>query len=141
MMYEKATAREKEFRMSDFSKDFLNTQKKKLLLEKEKIQQNFATFTQETKEAGAQTYSEEGDLAQKYMDQKLNISLRENDLRKLRLIDLALKKIEDGSYGYCEESGDPIEQRRLEKRPWARLTLYFAELEEKERQRTFTRAG
>ncbi len=126
--------------MGDFTKKFLDEQKVKLLKHKEQIIENFKAFTQETKNEGKNLVSEEGDLAQKYTDQKLNISLREKDLRTMREIDLALRKIDDGTYGYCEESGEPIEQKRLEKKPWARLSLYYAELEEREQQRYFKRS-
>lgn len=126
--------------MTDFTKKFIDTQKKKLLLEKEKIVNNFKAFTEESKTEGKNIVSEEGDLAQKYTDQKLSISLREKDLRTLKEIEAALKKIEDGTYGYCEESGEPIEQKRLEKTPWARLSLYYAEEEEREQSRYFRRS-
>ena len=46
-------------------------------------------------------------------------------------IDEALKRIENGSYGYCEETGDPISIKRLEARPVATLSLEAQELHEK----------
>ena len=49
----------------------------------------------------------------------------------------ALTKIEDGTYGLCEESGEPIERIRLEKQPWARLSIYYAEMEERESVRFY----
>ena len=45
----------------------------------------------------------------------------------MREIDVALRKIEEGTYGYCEVNEEPIEQKRLEKMPWARLSLEAAE--------------
>lgn len=126
--------------MSDFSEKFIEEQKIKLLKHKEQIVENFRAFAEETRNDGQNLVSEEGDLAQKYTDQKLNISLREKDMRTMREIDIALRKIEDGTYGYCEESGEPIEKKRLEKRPWAKLSLYYAELEEREQERYFKRS-
>jgi DnaK suppressor protein len=127
--------------MSEFTQKFLDSQKKLLLTTKQKIIQNFQLFAEETKLDGEHVPKEEGDIAQKYQDQKLSISLRERDMHTLKEIDLALQKIEDGSYGLCEESGEPIEMKRLEKRPWARLSLYYAELQERESQRFFKRIG
>ncbi|MCB9092256.1 MAG: TraR/DksA family transcriptional regulator [Halobacteriovoraceae bacterium] len=126
--------------MSDFSKKFIEKQQKRLLEAREQILENFKNFNKEAKDDGKNIFTEEGDIAQQYLDQKLNISLREKDLYTLKEIDRALQKIDDGTYGYCEESGEPIEEKRLEKRPWARLSLYYAELEERERQRYSKRA-
>lgn len=51
----------------------------------------------------------------------------------LQLIDEALERIEDGSYGYCLMSGDPIEEARLKAIPWARYTVECqAEIEREE---------
>ncbi len=118
--------------MSDFSKKFIEDQKAKLLSEKERIQENFRAFTQDSRNRSQDEAKEDGDIAERFREEKVSISLREKDLRTLREIDVALRKMEDGTYGYCEESGEPIEQKRLEKKPWARLSLYYAELLEKE---------
>jgi DnaK suppressor protein len=123
--------------MSDFSNEFIEEQKQKLLETKQTILESFRNFSTETKDLGSETLAEEGDQAQKLLDQKLAISLREKDLKKLREIDYALQKIEDGTYGYCEESGEPIELKRLQKQPWARLSIYYAELEERESKQYF----
>jgi DnaK suppressor protein len=55
-----------------------------------------------------------------------------NRLRKLiNKIDSALKKIQDGTYGYCEETGEPIGLKRLIARPIATLTIEAQEKHEK----------
>jgi DnaK suppressor protein len=114
---------------------FVTDQKLKLLEFREKIRENFRRFKEESLAISPDGLSEEGDVAQNHLDQKMTFSLRERDLKTLREIELALSKIEEGSYGICEESGEPIEKVRLEKSPWARLSLYYAELEEKESKR------
>ena len=43
--------------------------------------------------------------------------------KMLRLLDAALERIDNGTYGYCQDSGDPIEFRRLEAIPHARLSI------------------
>ena len=65
-----------------------------------------------------------------------NIKFQENkvywdDIEKLELILKALKKIEDGTYGYCEETMEPISIERLKARPIATLTLEAQENHEK----------
>jgi DnaK suppressor protein len=66
------------------------------------------------------------------------IELRANDRqRKLAAkIDKALGRIEDGTYGYCEETGDPISIRRLDARPIATLSVEAQELHER-RERVY----
>jgi DnaK suppressor protein len=51
--------------------------------------------------------------------------------KKARTIDAALKRIEDGTYGYCEETGDPIGIARLDARPIATLSLEAQEMHER----------
>lgn len=114
---------------------FFLKQKEKLLESRERIINSFKNLKEESKEVSPEGLSEEGDVAQNHLDQKLTFSLRERDLKTLREIELALQRIEDGTYGICEESGDPIEKNRLEKQPWARLSLHYAELEEREKIR------
>lgn len=116
---------------------FFLKQKEKLLELRERIVNSFKYLKEESKEVSPNGLTEEGDVAQNHLDQKITFSLKERDFRTLREIDLALAKIEDGTYGICEESGEPIEKNRLEKQPWARLSLHYAEIEEREKIRYF----
>lgn len=121
--------------MKNFNPAFIEKQKEKLLKEKQRIIQSMNNFKKENKMIGSENLAEEGDIAQQTQDQKLNISIKEKEMFLLREIEVALRKIEEGSYGLCEESGEPIELKRLEKQPWARLSLHYAELEELEQQK------
>ena len=58
------------------------------------------------------------------------IKLRARD-RQRELIDAALVRIEDGSYGYCEETGEPIGVKRLDARPVATMSLEAQERHER----------
>ena len=62
-----------------------------------------------------------------------NFQLRSRDRERklLSKIDEALKRIEDGSYGYCEETQEPIGLRRLEARPIATLSIEAQERHER----------
>lgn len=68
-------------------------------------------------------------------DAALELKTRDRYRKLISKIDAALKRIEDGSYGYCEVTGDPIGIKRLEARPIATMTI--AAQEEHERQEKF----
>ena len=76
----------------------------------------------------------EADLADRAaVESERSVQLRTRDrARKLiSKIDAALQRIEDGSYGYCEETAEPISLRRLEARPIATLSLEAQERHER----------
>ena len=114
---------------------FFAKQKEKLLEARERIVNSFKNLKEDSKEVSAEGLTEEGDVAQNHLDQKITFSLRERDFKTLREIESALLRLEEGTYGICEESGEPIEKTRLEKQPWARLCLHYAEMEEREKVR------
>ena len=64
-------------------------------------------------------------------DRTLELRTRDRARKLLSKINKALKKIEDGSYGYCEETMEPISIERLKARPIATLTLEAQENHEK----------
>ena len=71
------------------------------------------------------------DRATSELDLELELKARERDLKLLNKIDAALRRVEDGSYGYCEETGEPISLARLEARPIALLSIEAQELHER----------
>jgi len=83
-----------------------------------------------------QITGDEGDIAQALQNQHINMAQRERIINEIRLIDMALQRIEDGEYGVCEETGEPIEGPRLMAIPWTQVSLAGAEIREK-RQRRF----
>ena len=83
--------------------------------------------------------ADEGDLATSTVNQQVSFSIREKEMNKLRRIDAALERVEDGSYGFCIESGDEIEQKRLETQPWAEFCIEVAEEKEREQAQRFHR--
>lgn len=76
------------------------------------------------------------DRASSETDRALELRERDRQRKLIGKIDAALARIEDGSYGYCEETGDPISLRRLEARPIATLSLEAQERHER-RERTY----
>jgi DnaK suppressor protein len=61
----------------------------------------------------------------------VELRTRNRYLKLIGKIDSALRRIEDGSYGFCEETGDPIGLKRLEARPIATMTIEAQERHEK----------
>lgn len=76
------------------------------------------------------------DRASSETDRSLELRTRDRQRKLISKIDAALKRIADGSYGYCEESGDPISLRRLDARPIATLSIEAQERHEK-RERVY----
>lgn len=71
------------------------------------------------------------DRASLETDAAVELRTRNRYLKLIGKIDAALKRIEDGEYGYCEETGDPIGIKRLEARPIATMTIEAQERHEK----------
>ena len=66
---------------------------------------------------------DEADQASTALTADLSLRLAESESKVLKDINLAISKLDDGSYGVCEVTGAPIEVRRLLAMPWARLSL------------------
>ncbi len=75
------------------------------------------------------------DRASEEIDRTFELRTRDRERKLINKIDSALKRIEDGSYGYCEETGEPIGLKRLEARPVATLSLEAQEMHEKSEKR------
>ena len=75
------------------------------------------------------------DRASEEIDRSFELRTRDRERKLINKIDAALQRIEDGSYGYCDETGDPISIKRLEARPVATLSLEAQELHEKAEKR------
>ncbi|MBA4249477.1 MAG: RNA polymerase-binding protein DksA [Candidatus Puniceispirillum sp.] len=65
------------------------------------------------------------------VSRSLELKTRDRERKLVNKINAALKRIEDGSYGYCEETGEPIGFRRLDARPIATLSIEAQERHER----------
>ncbi|GAB4519098.1 MAG: RNA polymerase-binding protein DksA [Amphiplicatus sp.] len=72
------------------------------------------------------------DRASSETDKALELRTRDRQRKLIAKIDEALRRIETGEYGYCEETGEPIGIRRLEARPIATLSLEAQERHERQ---------
>jgi DnaK suppressor protein len=71
------------------------------------------------------------DRASSETDRAIELRARDRQRKLISKIDEALARIEDGTYGYCEETGEPISLKRLEARPIATLSVEAQERHEK----------
>jgi RNA polymerase-binding protein DksA len=78
--------------------------------------------------------SDVADMATDNYDRELNIGLASNEQQLLNDIDVALKRIEDGTYGICEIYGTAIPKKRLLAMPYTRLSMKAQEEEEKNKR-------
>jgi DnaK suppressor protein len=76
------------------------------------------------------------DRASTETDRSLELRTRDRQRKLIAKIDAALKRIDDGSYGFCEETGEPISLRRLDARPIATLSIEAQERHER-RERVY----
>ena len=76
------------------------------------------------------------DRASSETDRAIELRARDRQRKLIAKIDSALSRIDDGSYGYCEETGEPILLRRLEARPIATLSIEAQERHER-RERVY----
>ncbi len=90
--------------------------------------------SEETLESLQEGGVQEPDLADRAsaeMERALELRTRDRARKLIAKIDAALARIEDGSYGYCEETGEPISLKRLEARPIATLSVEAQERHER----------
>ena len=71
------------------------------------------------------------DRASSESDRALELRTRDRQRKLISKIDAAMKRIDDGTYGYCEETGDPIGIARLDARPIATLSIEAQERHER----------
>ena len=71
------------------------------------------------------------DRASAESDKALELRTRDRQRKLISKIDAAIRRIDDGTYGYCDDTGEPIGLRRLEARPTATLSLEAQERHER----------
>jgi DnaK suppressor protein len=83
-----------------------------------------------------QNHPDLADRASSETDRAIELRARDRQRKLTAKIDAALARIDDGSYGYCEETGEPISLKRLEARPIATLSIEAQERHER-RERVY----
>ncbi len=78
--------------------------------------------------------SDEMDVAQRHTEQAYLMRFADKERKLLVQISTALEKMEEGEYGVCEGTGEPIAVKRLELRPWTRYSVEYKEQVEREKK-------
>lgn len=130
-----AVAAEKpEYRPSE-DEEFMNPQQLEYF--KQKLNNWKEDILRESRETLVHLQSETenhpdlADRATSETDRALELRTRDRQRKLISKIDEALRRIEDGSYGYCEDTGEPIGVARLDARPIATLSLEAQERHER----------
>ena len=116
-------------------KEELEQLKKKLIDMKEAILNGGYLTQNEDLHVSSEDLPDEADLATNVINQQITFEMRQRELNKLRAIDEALKRMEDGTYTECEECGEPIGFKRLSNQPFTNLCITHAEENEREKNR------
>jgi DnaK suppressor protein len=104
--------------------------RKKLEDWKKSIVSQSADTLEDLRQGGLQQ-PDDIDRASMETDKALDLRTKDRIRKLINKIDEALERIEDGSYGYCEETGEPIGIERLEARPVATLSIEAQERHER----------
>ena len=110
-------------RQLEFFKQKLNDWKEEILKESRETLSHLKAETE--------NHPDLADRASSETDRALELRTRDRQRKLISKIDEALRRIDDGSYGYCEETGEPISLARLEARPTATLSLEAQERHER----------
>lgn len=113
--------------MNDRQKEYF---KRKLLEWKQEILRE-SKYTLEQLQEDNHNLPDLTDRASSETEKALELRTRDRQRKLISKIDAALRRIETGEYGYCEETGEPIGLRRLEARPIATLSLEAQERHER----------
>jgi len=134
-----AREKDKSYRPSD-REPFMNERQRdyfrnKLLAWKEDILKEAQETLQHLQDEN-QNHPDLADRASSETDRAIELRARDRQRKLIAKIDAALQRIEEGTYGYCEETGEPISLRRLEARPIATLSVEAQERHER-RERVY----
>ena len=133
--------------MAKISKNYKPTQKEKFMNAKMKeyFKQKLLNWKNELLKESSQTLNnlqsdneakpDITDRASEEIDRSFELRTRDRERKLINKINSALQRIEDGSYGYCDETGEPIGLKRLEARSVATLSLEAQEMHEKAEKR------
>ena len=104
---------------------------KSILFSWKKMLMSEAEKTMDHMKQDSSKLSDPNDAATQEEEFRLELRTRDRERKLISKIDQALTRIDDGSYGYCEDTGEPIGIKRLEARPIATLSIEAQERHEK----------
>ena len=129
----------REYRPTD-SEPFMNERQReyfraKLIAWREEILKEARETLQHLQDE-SQNHPDFADRASSETDRAIELRARDRQRKLISKIDAAVQRIEDGTYGYCEETGEPISLKRLDARPIATLSIEAQERHER-RERVY----
>tara|TARA_Y100000741_G_scaffold307869_1_gene250786 strand:+ start:1693 stop:2121 length:429 start_codon:yes stop_codon:yes gene_type:complete len=104
---------------------------KKILLDWKNLLMKEADKTVEHMKNDSTKLSDPNDAATQEEEFRLELRTRDRERKLIMKIDQALQRVDDGAYGYCEDTGEPIGIKRLEARPIATLCIEAQERHER----------
>jgi len=104
--------------------------RRKLVVWKQELMDQSAETVEALQDSG-RNVPDIADRASEETDRALELRTRDRQRKLVSKIDAALRRIENGEYGYCEVSGEPISLKRLDARPIATMTLEAQEKHER----------
>jgi len=110
-------------RQKDYFRNKLETWREDILRESRETLENL--------QEESTNHPDMADRASSESDRALELRTRDRQRKLIAKIDAALKRIEEGTYGYCKETGEPIGLARLDARPIATLSLEAQEMHER----------
>lgn len=116
------------------NKEELGYYKEKLEKYREEVAARIRSRASTARVDEADVLTEEIDQAAHATEEAFNMRLLDKEVKLLREIEGALRKFERGEYGICEGTGEQIERRRLEARPWTRYSVAYKEQLEREKK-------
>jgi DnaK suppressor protein len=121
---EKFVAQQKE-RLQDLKKELL------------RVRRGMEEDERQRSEEERDTQLDSGDMSQEMFTREMDATIGEQVERRLKDVDRALQKIEEGTYGICDDTGEPIPRGRLEAVPEAIRTVEAQQQYERERRPPF----
>jgi DnaK suppressor protein len=109
--------------------------RRKLLAWRDEILRSTKETLQHLQDESAQ-HADIADRASSETERALELRARDRQRKLIAKIDAALVRLDDGTYGFCEETGEPISLKRLDARPIATLSVEAQERHER-RERVY----
>jgi DnaK suppressor protein len=122
---------------NEIDQQFVERQRERLVGLREelvRIREGMAADEKDLGETEGDTTPDSGDMSQSMFTREMDASIGEQAERRLGEVDRALQKVEDGTYGLSDDSGEPIPRGRLEAVPEALRTVQEQQRFERERR-------
>ena len=112
---------------SPYDSEVLEEQKKALYEKRNSLISKYQEWKDESKPSGLKEQGDIADIASEINEDMLSSALTQSEISTLNLVEEAIEKIENNTYGLCEGTGDIIPIARLKAIPWAKYTVQYSE--------------